>query len=217
MSDFYKSDAVRRHTKDRGKNVTTRWMAVAEELFTETVRLKAESKRRHDQFCAETLRTSEVTKENAALRAIGEEIQRHLNRAPRIGVSTDDQAAMVGAIVDALNIGQQASRENILGRISDYLGNGGYFNPEQMDHEKVRDLIMACRDELAALEKDRRRLDWLEEQNACLRFDAEDEGSLPYAAVFLPTLEGGKSTYRVAARGIDYREAIDAAMRELNK
>ena len=49
------SEVVRRHTKDRGVNVTTRWMAVAEELLAENARLKVESKRNHDQFCAETL------------------------------------------------------------------------------------------------------------------------------------------------------------------
>lgn len=42
-------------------------------------------------------------------------------------------------------------------RITEYLSLGGLFNPEMMDHEKVRDLLIACRDELtavrAALEK----------------------------------------------------------------
>ena len=45
-TDFDKSDAVRRHTKDRGKNVTTRWMAVAQDLFAENVKLRAENERR---------------------------------------------------------------------------------------------------------------------------------------------------------------------------
>lgn len=36
----------------------------------------------------------------------------------------------------------------VLERIQDYLGNGGLFNPEAMDHDKVRDLILACRDEI---------------------------------------------------------------------
>lgn len=30
-------------------------------------------------------------------------------------------------------------------RITDYLGNGGLFNPEMMDHDKVRDLLLDCR------------------------------------------------------------------------
>ena len=30
----------------------------------------------------------------------------------------------------------------LVGRIREYLANGGLFNPELMDHEKVRDLLM---------------------------------------------------------------------------
>lgn len=33
-------------------------------------------------------------------------------------------------------------------RITGYLCLGGFFNPELMDHEKVRVLLMDCRDEL---------------------------------------------------------------------
>jgi hypothetical protein len=33
-------------------------------------------------------------------------------------------------------------------RITDYLAAGGLFNPELMEHEKVRDLLMACREAL---------------------------------------------------------------------
>lgn len=39
--------------------------------------------------------------------------------------------------------------------ISEYLGNGGLFNPEMMDHEKVRELLMQCRE---CLERDARLL-----------------------------------------------------------
>ncbi len=35
-----------------------------------------------------------------------------------------------------------------LERVKDYLGSGGLFNPELMEHEKVRDLIMDCREEI---------------------------------------------------------------------
>lgn len=31
-------------------------------------------------------------------------------------------------------------------RFDEYLGNGGFFNPEAMSHEGVRDLIIDCRD-----------------------------------------------------------------------
>lgn len=33
-------------------------------------------------------------------------------------------------------------------RISSYLGNGGLFNPEMMEHDKVRDLLIDCRAEI---------------------------------------------------------------------
>ena len=36
-------------------------------------------------------------------------------------------------------------------RITDYLTKGGFFNPEAMEHEKVRDLLMDIRD---AIRKD---------------------------------------------------------------
>jgi len=55
-------------------------------------------------------------------------------------------------------------------------------------------------------------LNWLEKQNACLRFDAEDEATLPQAVVFLPTLENGESTFRIAGHGDTFREAIYDAM-----
>jgi hypothetical protein len=35
-------------------------------------------------------------------------------------------------------------------RITNYLANGGLFNPEMMEHEKVRDLLMDCRAVLAS-------------------------------------------------------------------
>lgn len=36
-------------------------------------------------------------------------------------------------------------RDDLLARIQSYLGNGGFFNPEMMEHDKVRDLIMDVR------------------------------------------------------------------------
>lgn len=32
--------------------------------------------------------------------------------------------------------------------VRSYLGNGGLFNPELMEHDKVRDMVMLCRDEI---------------------------------------------------------------------
>ena len=40
--------------------------------------------------------------------------------------------------------------ETLIARITDYLAKGGLFNPEYMEHDKVRDLLMECRDALAA-------------------------------------------------------------------
>ena len=38
--------------------------------------------------------------------------------------------------------------EELITRITDYLGKGGLFNPEMMEHDKVRDLLIDCRDTL---------------------------------------------------------------------
>jgi hypothetical protein len=59
---------------------------------------------------------------------------------------------------------------------------------------------------------DKQRLNWLEKNNARLQNEAEDEHSLPHAVVYLPTLENGESTWKLAARGMNFRVAIDAAM-----
>ena len=39
-------------------------------------------------------------------------------------------------------------QSNIDNRIINYLANGGLFNPELMEHDKVRDLLMDCYAEL---------------------------------------------------------------------
>lgn len=39
---------------------------------------------------------------------------------------------------------------NLVARITEYLGSGGFFNPEAMEHDKVRELLMDCRRALAA-------------------------------------------------------------------
>jgi len=43
-------------------------------------------------------------------------------------------------------------------RITKYLSAGGLFNPEQMEHEKVRDLLMDCRTHLDRLAQENARL-----------------------------------------------------------
>ena len=42
-------------------------------------------------------------------------------------------------------------------RINDYLSCGGLFNPELMEHEKVRDLLLDCREEIMDLQLSRDR------------------------------------------------------------
>ena len=42
-------------------------------------------------------------------------------------------------------------------RINDYLSCGGLFNPELMEHEKVRDLLLDCREEIMELQLARDR------------------------------------------------------------
>lgn len=86
---------------------------------------------------------------------------------------------------------------------------------QQFEEQGANAVSMAA--QFGECSKDTRRLNWLEEQNACLRFDAEDDASLPQAVVFLPTLENGESTFRAAGHGGDFREAIDDAMRQMAK
>ena len=43
-------------------------------------------------------------------------------------------------------------KESPADRITDYLSKGGLFNPELMEHEKVRDLLLACREALSNAE-----------------------------------------------------------------
>jgi hypothetical protein len=40
--------------------------------------------------------------------------------------------------------------QDVLMRIREYIGHGGLFNPDLMDHDKVRDLVVDCRDAIAA-------------------------------------------------------------------
>lgn len=40
----------------------------------------------------------------------------------------------------------------VLNKINEYLQVGGFFNPEMMEHDKVRDMVLECRDEIKRLE-----------------------------------------------------------------
>ena len=41
----------------------------------------------------------------------------------------------------------------MIDKITEYLSSGGYFNPELMEHDKVRDLLMDIREQLAVYAK----------------------------------------------------------------
>jgi len=51
--------------------------------------------------------------------------------------------------------------EEILARIQDYLGNGELFNPELMEHDKVRDLLVDCR---TCIEAHHQTVKWIASQ-----------------------------------------------------
>src|SRR5690606_7657546 len=60
---------------------------------------------------------------------------------------------------------------------------------EVMDRYLDSILPVVYRNEIA----DSARLCWLEDNNGRLQYEADDEESLPYAVVYLPTLENGES------------------------
>jgi hypothetical protein len=54
-------------------------------------------------------------------------------------------------------------------RLTEYCLHGGLYNPELMQHDKVRDLLIDCRDEIAAeIEQLREAIRSLAEQDATL-------------------------------------------------
>jgi hypothetical protein len=55
-----------------------------------------------------------------------------------------------GYDVQLLNAPAPISPNELCIRITDYLESGGTWNPESMEHDKVRDLLIDCRDYLAA-------------------------------------------------------------------
>lgn len=42
---------------------------------------------------------------------------------------------------------EPSAKELLIDRITNYLVSGGLFNPEYMEHDKVRELLIDCRDE----------------------------------------------------------------------
>jgi len=45
-----------------------------------------------------------------------------------------------------------AIQKALVARITEYLASGGLFNPEMANHDAVRDLLIGCRDAIAALD-----------------------------------------------------------------
>lgn len=48
---------------------------------------------------------------------------------------------------------RQKPNRDVPARITEYLSNGGLFNPELMDHEAVRDLLVDARDVVEVFER----------------------------------------------------------------
>lgn len=69
--------------------------------------------------------------------------------------ATEPRKAAPPCATPVYDVGEQgAERADLLARIQSYLGNGGLFNPEMMEHEKVRDLLIDCREALSQLHGD---------------------------------------------------------------
>ena len=90
--------------------------------------------------------------------------------------STGQPAALPG-LAEATS-----SALNCRERINDYLSCGGLFNPEMMEHEKVRALLLDCREEIMDLQRarDRYHVDsdiwkWRAEKAEAVMLCAENE------------------------------------------
>ena len=84
---------------------------------------------------------------------------------------------------DAIRVGSTGgSALNCRERITDYLSCGGLFNPELMEHEKVRGLLLDCREEIKELQlaRDRYHMDsdiwkWRSEKAEAVMLCAEHD------------------------------------------
>lgn len=81
----------------------------------------------------------------------GHTYQSRLSRptAGKFKFNDEDRKTLEDAFEKALT----KSKNPVLEFIDSYLCHGGFFNPEHMSHEKVRDLIMLCREEITRLEE----------------------------------------------------------------
>jgi len=49
-------------------------------------------------------------------------------------------------------------RSGVHNRVAEYLSSGGLFNPELMEHEKVRDLILSLQEEIEKLRSENEKM-----------------------------------------------------------
>lgn len=61
----------------------------------------------------------------------------------------------------------EINEETVRPRIQNYLEHGGLFNPEMMEHDKVRDLLTDCRTALIA--KASETCEWMSELDTLLQ------------------------------------------------
>lgn len=60
--------------------------------------------------------------------------------------STENAATVISGMIQ--NELRRRDDTKIVNRLNDYLQSGGLFNPEHMEHDKVRDLIIDTRNHL---------------------------------------------------------------------
>lgn len=103
-------------------------------------------------------------------------------------------------------------------RINDYLSCGGLFNPELMEHEKVRALLLDCREEIMELQlaRDRYHMDrdiwkWRAEKAEAAWLCAENEAKNILAAGHAASARGGR------VRPVATKVAKGSARRNVNQ
>lgn len=65
------------------------------------------------------------------------------------GELCEKDAEVLIRLIDDFNSKGAAPADELAVRITEYLSAGGLWNPESMEHDKIRDLLIACRDRLA--------------------------------------------------------------------
>lgn len=107
---------------------------------------------------------------------------------------------------------------NLESRDTEYLSMGGFFNPEAMDHDMVRDLLIDCRAGIAALQKELNdikdvKLNRMRLENGTLDIDALTTFGWPPEAV--AAVE--RAALERAADVCDEMGAVEARNRGLNR